>query len=346
VLVLLTVAGGWWVWHKTLGMPQANSILLAWMVYAIGSCLNFVSGRWPALLTGIGALRTANQIGIIGMLVYYVVSVAGLLAGWGIWSLVAGTFLMGLVSRTIGRIVFSRLAALPGGLPAPHFHREIFSAIWPNAWRTGLVSLGAYLIVQANTLICSAFLGLITTASYGLSFQMVMILSGVSAVWVQVKLPEINQLRVPGDYRRIAVLFTTRIRLTILTYFLGAVTLIFAGPQILALIGSKTALLPSPLLILLCVIQFLEMHHSQYGGLVLSENHNPFIIPALLSGGVIVLGSFILAPIFGVYGLLLSAGIVQLAFNNWWTVFRGISGLRMSAASYWWLFFTGKVEKI
>jgi O-antigen/teichoic acid export membrane protein len=334
VLLLLSGGGGAWVWIKTASLPEASSLRAAWFVYAFGSCLNFVSGRWPALLTGIGAMRESQQIAIVALLLYYVAAVAGLLAGFGLWALVIATVAMGVLARELGRRAFRRAAALPGGIPNPHFFPTIFAALWPNAWRTGLVSLGYFLIVQANTLVCSAFLGLKTTASYGLTFQLVTMLAGLSAVWVQVKLPLINQLRVQSAHAEIACLFARRLRLTVASFAAGAVVIIFAAPVVLAMIGSKTSLLPTAPLAAMLLIQFLEMHHNQYGHLVLSENHNPFLKPALLSGGAVMLLSVALTPRLGVWGLLLSAGTVQAAYSNWWTVLRGIRGLRLTPGTY------------
>src|SRR5260221_3271184 len=265
------------------------------------------------------------------------------MAGFGLWALVVAVLVMGAVARWLGRRVFVERAVLPDGIPPANFHRDIFAAIWPNAWRMGLVSLGTFMIIQANTLVCSAFLDLKTTASYGISFQLVMLLVGISSIWVQVKMPVINQLRVAGDLAEIARIFAARMRLLILSFAAGALAIIVIAPAVLQAIGSKTNVLPMPLLSTLLLIQFLEMHHSQYGSLVLTENRNPFLRPALISGGLIVVLSAVLTPRLGVWGLLLSSGCVQLAFNNWWPVLRGIRGLGMTTGQFGRLFLTGRV---
>jgi O-antigen/teichoic acid export membrane protein len=339
VLLLLTFGGGAWIWIKTEDLPAATSLRGAWLLYAFGACLNFVSGRWPALLIGLGAIRQSQQISIVSLLVYYVAAVLGLLLGAGLWSMVIGLLLMGWLARFLGRIGFCSHSGIPEPLPTPSFHREVFAAIWPHAWRMGLVSFGAFLIVQANTLICSAFLGLATTASYGISFQLLAMLVGISSVWVQVKMPLINQLRVSGDHPAIARIFAARVRLVLLTYALGALCIIFIAPIALNRIGSRTELLPFWPLTVFCLIQFLEMHHSLYATLVLSENLNPFLKPALLSGVAIVILSSLLAPRMGIWGLLISAGVVQACYNNWWPVVRALSGLNVSTRRYWAYFF-------
>jgi O-antigen/teichoic acid export membrane protein len=188
---------------------------------------------------------------------------------------------------------------------------------------------------QANTLICSAFLDLRTTASYGLSLQAVTALVGISSIWVRVRLPEINHLRAQGMVERIPWIFRQRIVFALLTFGAGAVALLLLGRPLLELLNARTQLLPTALLATLLLIQLLEMHHSLYAELVYSENVNPFVRPALISGVAIIILSVLLTPRFGVWGMLLASGLVQLCFNNWWPVVRAIQGLGPAGQNYW-----------
>ena len=101
VLLVLAGGGGAWIWIKTTPFADANSLRAAWLVYAVGCCLNFISGRWPALLTGVGALRTAQQVAIVALLLYYIAAVVGLLAGLGLWAMVIAIILMGMLARAL-----------------------------------------------------------------------------------------------------------------------------------------------------------------------------------------------------------------------------------------------------
>jgi len=101
--------------------------------------------------------------------------------------------------------------------------------------------------------------------------------------------------------------------------------------QLTRLAGQLTAL---------TAIQFLEMHHSLYGQLVLTENRNPFLRPALISGGAIAVLSVLLTPRLGIWGMLLSTGFVQACFNNWWPIGRAIRGLDLTVRGYARYFFS------
>ena len=188
--------------------------------------------------------------------------------------------------------------------------------------------------MQSNTLVCSVYLGLKTTASYGISFQLVSMLYGLCSVWVAVKMPVINQLRVQGRIDEIVALFVRRMRLTILSYVSGALVIVFLAPPALRLLGSKTPLIPWEQLAVLAVIRFLELHHSLYAGVVLSENRNPFLKSALITGVAVVICSVLLTPVYGVWGMLISIGLVQLCYANWWPVLRALQGLGLKPTDY------------
>jgi O-antigen/teichoic acid export membrane protein len=296
----------------------------------MGVSLGFANSLWPSLLAGINAVKEAQQITSVCLLLFVCLAVAGLLAGLGMWALVAGTIVAGIAERVIGRMFFFRLVPLPPG----KFDVPVLRALWPIAWRTAAVGLGAFMTLQANTIICSAFLDLRTTASYGLSLQAVTALVGISSIWVRVRLPAINHLRAQGMVERIPQIFRQRIVFALLTFGAGAGALLLFGRPLLEMLKTQTQLLPTALLATLLLIQLLEMHHSLYAELVYSENVNPFVTPALISGGAIIILSVLMTPRFGVWGILLPSGFVQLCFNNWWPIVRALRGLRPAGQNY------------
>ena len=312
------------------GTKGATSIpYAAFSVYCISVAFGCSVAVWSAVLGGVNRVRESQQIVALAMLFNYATIILCLRYDAGLWSLVAGVWVKTVIER-LGAFVSlrraeNRLLRLHGG-----FNWSLIKVTLPNAWRTGLTSIGTYLIVYANTLICSRFLGLQETASYGLSQQVTLLLIGTSGIWINVKIPLMAQLRARGALAELARLFSQRILLAIVTYLVGAILAFSFGQQMLQWIGSKTLLIPAHLFLLQLIIGFLEMHHVQYAILVVSDNHNPFVIPALLSGMVIILISMLLAPHYGILGLLISAGVVQASFNNWWPAIKGIHSLKLS----------------
>jgi O-antigen/teichoic acid export membrane protein len=212
---------------------------------------------------------------------------------------------------------------------------DLLRTLWPNCWRLGVVATGAFLILQANTLICSAYLGLAETAAYGLSLQLVSMMVGVSSIWITTQQPLVAQMRAQHDLDGIARLYGRRMRWFVLSVLFGGGLICCLAPYFLRIIGARTPLLPWPVLLLLIVILALEAHHGHYAMLVMSENRNPFVLPAIISGLAVVLISSWLTPRFGVLGMLLAQGLVQASFNNWWPIRRAMQGLGESRFRYW-----------
>ena len=331
---IMCFAGGYWIIEKTQGLSDASNLRLAYLVFSGGVMLNAMGDLWPALLAGINAVRESEKLLFGSILINYSVVAVGILIGLGLWALVLGTVLSGFFLRTSGRLTLLRILGA-------HFQRTqrptmaLVKTLWPMAWRTGIVTFGTYLVLSANILICSGFLSLETTARYGLTLNLINILTYVSTVITQIKVPLVNQLRLKGDNHRIIDLWIERTRMSLFIYFLGAIVLVAFGSTFLRAIGTQTALLPPAQLAVALLVLGLIMHHILYAFLVVSENRNPFVLPALLSGAATLLLSLLLAPRFGIWGILLAQGGVQLSFNNWWTVHRAIRGLGVSGADYW-----------
>jgi O-antigen/teichoic acid export membrane protein len=332
--LIMLVIGGAWVWFKTQHLADASTLRTCYAVFVFAGFLNATGDLWPAFLSGINAVRPAQKILLGSGLLNLFVVTAGLLANLKIWALVLGVLCSGVFIRWSGRKLFLDLAGnqLERRL-RPRW--QLIKTLWPTAWRSGLVSLGGYLVLSANTLICSGFLNLRITASYGVSLTLIGLLNSVSATFTNIKAPLANQLRATGETDKIASLWIQRTRISMLIYILGALVLLVTGNSLFHLIGSKTTLLPNPQLALAVLIIGLEMHHVLYALLIVSENQNPFVLPALLSGAATVSLSLLLTPRFGVWGMLLAQGCTQAAFNNWWTVHRAIRGLGVSWIEYW-----------
>jgi O-antigen/teichoic acid export membrane protein len=332
--IVMLLGGGAWVWLKTQTLPNPSNLRIAYIVFVFGGFLNATGDLWPALLAGINGVQIAQKILLGSALVNFLITGGGLLGNLGIWALVLGTIGSGLFMRWNGRTSFYRLA---GSQLKDHswLQFDLLAKLWPTAWRSGLVKLGGFLVISANTLICSGFLTLGTTASYGLSLSLTAMLTYASSTFTQVKLPLVNQMRASGKIGEIVELWIQRTRISLTFYILGATALLLAGNHGLQLIGAKTLLLPTGQLALALLIIGLEMHHVLYADLVISENRNPFVGPALISGLATVALSLTLTPRVGVWGMLLAQGIAQACFNNWWTIYRAIKGLGLSWTEYW-----------
>jgi hypothetical protein len=110
--------------------------------------------------------------------------------------------------------------------------------------------------------------------------------------------------------------------------------IVFGDAVLRGLLHSKTPLLPTSLLIGLFTVVGLEGHHAIFREITLTSHRNPFAKPVVIAGILIVLLSLILVRWIGLWGLILAPGIVQICFNNWWTVLVGLRSMGNSVADY------------
>ena len=337
ITALVGIFGTIWITQKVAALPDARAILYAWLLFLLAILVNIAGAVWHPLLIGINRVRLSQQILIWGLVANYSITCVGLLAGAGLFAPVAGYLAMGLISRTMSRIAFNGLTQAKAHAAGARWSGEILRALWPTAWRTGIVTLGIYATVNASTLICSAYLGLKATASFGLSMQLALAALGMGAAFALVKLPIIAQLHARGKVREISRIVFPRMRWFLATYLLLTLAAVLFGEQVLRdLLHSKTPLLPTPLLIALFVVTGLEGHHGIFRELAMTAHRNPFAKPVVVSGILIIILSCYLVPRIGLWGLILAPGIIQICFNNWWTVLVGLRSFGATIRDYSW----------
>lgn len=335
LFVVLELGGGYFIWSKTAELPHAETLRMAWVVFAFGCALNTVGNFWPALLTGINGVREAQKVFLIALSLNYAIAIIGLLTGFGLWALVSGQLVMGLVNRLLGRYYFLKIAGDKLQYRQERADMSLLKTMWPTSWRLAAITVGLYFMVQANTMLTSVFLDLRATAEYGLSLQVVLFLSQISCVWVLVKMPLISQLRGKHELEEIRSIFISRLRLFLLSYSVGMLGLFFVGDWLLThVVSTKTHLLPPIQLLVLLIVIGLEAHAALYRELVQTANVNPFVKPILVSALFSVLLVMGLTPSYGIWGVLIAPGIAQLVYNNWWIVTEGVRSLELSRGEF------------
>lgn len=307
--------------------------LAAWWITALGSVVNFYFGYYNALLQGRGDVTGANQAVVTLKTTYVLGAIAALYAGWGLVGIGAASLASSVVGRLVARALYLHGAATPpacGDADDRERRAQLLRQLWPNARRLTVANLGGFLILRANTLIATAFLGLQAAASYGLVIQLLQALSGFANMPAALQLPRMNQLQVARDRPQLRHAFVQVWATALAVYGLGATVLLLAGPQLLALVHAQTRLLPAAQLAALCVVYALELQHSLCATYLTTFNVVPFVRSALISGVCITFIAMLLSPLpaFGAWGLVIAQGGVQLAYNNWKWPLEALRSLR------------------
>lgn len=320
-LLILLVGGSFYIAQLVTPTQNHDTAILAWLAFAGGYVVNFYYGYINGLLQGRGDIAQANKVIVITKSTLILLGAAAVATGYGM----LGLGLAAMVSSIFGRIAAYRYFH-SGYYPIKtsvelskraKLTRELVKILWHNASRLGLVQLGAFLIQRGNILIASSFLGLEAAASYGMSVTVLMSLSGIAMVISQLQFAYMSALQTKGHREALSVVYGRILFMSWALFLLGLFFLLAYGAPLLVLLGSKTELLPEWMLLLLGVIMLLEMNHSIAATYLTTTNHIPFVYAAIFSGiGIFLLSLITIVPM-GVFGLIATQGLVQLAYNNW-----------------------------
>ncbi len=111
------------------------------------------------------------------------------------------------------------------------------------------------------------------------------------------------------------------------------ITIIFGNPA-LALLNKETQLLPLGILIIMVLTQLLDSHATYHAGIYISTNHVPFLLPTIISGVIFLTAGFLIMPIYGLFGIILLKFLIQLSFNNWYSVILSLRLLKWPLKNY------------
>lgn len=320
VLLVLVLAGFGMV--LLVSPPKAISGSTVWISAAVyGSSLIFGaigSGRL-ALATGADQVVQVQRLVFLASIVGIVVSLLALLAGYGLVGLAMGPLANSLIQYIGGRMMVNRvLSSFPGAVGS--WSRSVLAGMWPQMWRTGFMGLGAYLIYYANTFFIAGHLGLGEAGSWGLSYQIAMLVVSIGCMPVMLSQPRYVKAWAIQDEIAAWQLFRRDLIIGLALALGASISVILLGPTILSYLGSRTHLIPTTALSVLLVISLLEANHVAHALLVTSRGTVPFLWVATGSGLAVFLLAMILVPMFGVWGALAAQGLVQLAANNWYPV--------------------------
>jgi O-antigen/teichoic acid export membrane protein len=329
-LIISLIAGGLLlsagtVYIKIISVNIYNQhIFIAWIIYSIGVFLNIYYEYWNAFLRGTGLIKEAQYAQIISLTCQIVLTSIGLLLHFNLIAISFSYLCSGVALRQVSKYFFwiknkdnLRLGVIKNFENI--LYKDIFKKVWHNAWKSGLTTVGSFVIAQGTTLLCSAYLGLETTASYGLTIYMFNLTNTIASIPYNTYTPQLNGARLLRDENKLRELLSVTIFIGWVCYFTGWLFIVFFGDKITYLIHSQTQMLPRAMIFYLGAYLMLEFNHTFFCNFITTSNIIPFVKPSLISGFLILLVSIILLKntSLGLWSIMLSQSIIQLSYNNW-----------------------------
>lgn len=320
--LILAVGGTLYIYYEALPKYSGShtDVLIAWIMLIAINCYNLYTLYYETLLLGKGYVKRSQQITILGQTAYLITAISLMYAGMGLTAVVSAQLISIIIRRILSYKVFFTKDIkdkLANAQSQPE--KEILSAIYPNAVKTGLTHLGGFCVNQSAVFFGTHYLTLAELGSYGITHKIILFLAMCGVVIYQASVPKLAQYRVDKDLHNLKRSYTYSVLSLIIIMLAGGAALIFLGPWALDIINSKTQLLPATMITAMLLIQFLEQNHVIAAGFIMADNKIPFFIPSLLSGAATIILLFILVGVLdmGVWGMILAPGIAQLAYQNW-----------------------------
>ena len=321
LFLLLSTVGTYYVYFilkKYKG--EVSDIYIAWIILCLINTYNIFTLYYDSLLQGKGLVKQSKQILIIGNMVYLITASLLILMDYGLIAVISAQVTSVVIIRWLSyKSFFTKEMSEKITESKPRPKDEVFRAIYPNAMKMGLTSLGGFLVQKAALIIGSLYLTLNEIAAYGISMQLIGVIFSLAGIYTATFIPKIVKLRVENNLREIKKLYLNGQLLLFITFMIGGLVLVIFGEWGIKLIGSQTILMNKSLMSFAVLIAFLECNHSVAGSIILTKNSVPFFKVSILSGllTVVLLLFFFNFTTVGLLAMILSPGIAQGLYQNW-----------------------------
>ena len=219
-----------------------------------------------------------------------------------------------------------------------YFDKEIFQSLWSATWRTGLLFWGSYGIQSGTSILASQISDVQLMANFLLTMRVFTLVINISRAPFYTHIPKIYKLAAQKDTMKLRKASSEYMFLGLSIMTVALIFLIIFGNPTLELLGIETRFVPALILVIIAVTEILDLHASFHATLYTSTNHVPFVIPATVSGGLIILIGFGILPLYGLIGIVLSKFIIQFLFNNWYAPILSLRLMKWQFIKYLYQF--------
>ncbi len=300
--------------------PNTGEAYITFGLLSVFAFLYIMQLRWVGLIQGLGYLAQQKRIELIFGLVRIALSILAIILGYGVVGVVFSMLLSVVVAHVLYKKMFYTYLPKEYIQEYQYFSKDILEKLIPSAWKQSVLAWGSFLIYQGTVLLSAQLDDIKLIASYMLTLQLIYLLMQISNAPAYSYYPNISKAISKRNIQEFSKFLFKSLRISLGLYILGAGVIYFLGNNILELIGANTLLISGNLLVLMLFMYMLELHHVTHATIYTATNHIPFVLPSLLSGVLIVAGGWFLINDYGLWGIVLVQFLVQLSFNNWYSV--------------------------
>lgn len=315
--------GSFYIMYLSRNLMNRTTILVAWLLFSVGVAIKLYFTYYSSFLKGRGLIKEINNISISSTVIYVTVKLILVLCGWGILGIAIGNVVSVIATRimvikNVKNIIQEDKEAYRKEKGSSKKNSDVEKAFRHSAKQLGMVVISNYIQGQGTTLVCSAMMPLQYTASYGLTMQLINLLTSFANIPFNTFKPKMNELRISTKKEKFKDMYAFITFYMWGIYVLGAVGITWIMPEILNLIHSKTLLLPVGFTLLLCLYQFICVNHQRATDMIALGNEQPYAKAYAISSFAMIgmqFGAFKLG--FGLLGFISASLLTQMAYNGW-----------------------------
>lgn len=322
LLVMLSI-GTVYINHTMKNFPETN-YMIPWVLYSFAIGSGYFFGHWSSALRGIGRIAEGQQAVLIGKVAHLIMSAIFLFSGMGLTGLCLSYLFSALVERSLARYSFlkygldkEKLKKYTKGCSRKEFFATL-STVWHNAKKSAINSIATAVISQIGVLLCSGFLGVVTTAAYGLCNQIFTTTIAMGRISNNIFIPKYSDLRLHRKRDELKKYYSMA---EVVYWSICIVVMIAACTIGIPLIQwiKPGIMLEIPMLLLIGITYYLEGESEMNMNVISSANSIPFVKASVITSVMVVLANYVFLRFtaFGIYGIILSKLLVQAVYMDW-----------------------------
>jgi len=335
--VLMICTGGLAAaWNILTLSNHQTDIWIAFLIVIPYSYFMILSVKWSAFMRGLGYIAGEARFGALQGVIRVLIFVILLLFKAG------PAFLVGyMLIESIIRFFYLRWFVLQWFRKndvrfedKTFFDKEIFRSLWSATWRTGLLSLGAYAIQSGTSILASQINDVVVMANFLFTMRIFGFIINISRAPFYTNVPKIYKLAAEKDLKNLRKRSSEYMFLGFSVMIAALLIIIFLGNFSLELLGIDTRFVALPILLIVALTEILDLHASFHATTYTSTNHVPFVLPATISGALILLAGFYILPIYGLLGVVIAKFVIQWFVNNWYAPYLSLKLMRWPVLQY------------
>lgn len=321
VLLVLLTFGTYYISIISNNFTSVKNSLLIWIIYSVSTFFNVYYTYYMSLLIGKGMIKESRIAIVLSKATSVIIIFILLYFEYGLISVALASLIAPFVSRYLSHKYFfthDLKSKINSVLITKSEIKELFDIIWFNARKMGLISVAASSLTYLTTFIVGLFLSLSDVASFGLMIQFTSLICVLSMSLFNTMIPTISYSYVNKEENFFKNKLALSLVVFFILFFIGSMVLIYFVPYFLKLIGSKTILPCTYVLVIFLIFNFFEKNQSLFSQILLLENKVPFMNSAIFTGIIATLSVFVVLYFkMGIAEVVIVQAIPTLAYSAW-----------------------------